>query len=175
MRNGGTPSQEWILSACKFHTFVYHVTMPAVVQYLSAGATSIRIWMVCTPFSHPLTWIVPRGLSNEMVFWVHWLSLCFFIPLPCLRKHKLHRVHWHIHVATFTISHTYLHWMIYWKPSGPPTDDDLHTWTPSLQTMSWCDLIPTLLSNISFVHGKEYAYLTNKSPIFSPLSVLYIT
>lgn len=68
----------------------------------------------------------------------------------------------------------YLHWMIYWKPSGPPTDDELHIWTPSLQTMSWFDLIPTLLSNISFVHGKEYAYLTNKSPIFSPF-LFYIS
>lgn len=104
-----------------------------------------------------------------------WDGLLSALGLPLLlhlsallRKHKLHCVHWHIHAAIFTISHTYLHWMIDWKPSGPPPDDGLHIWTPSLQTMSWCDLIPTLLSNISFVYGKEYAYLTNKSPIFFP-------
>lgn len=175
MRNGGTPSQEWILSACKFHTFVYHVAMPAVVQYLSAGATSIRIWMVCTPFSHPLTWIVPRGLSTEMVFWVHWLSHSFFISLPC-KGSTNYTVF--IDIFMWQLSQFPTHICIEWSIENLAGHPQMMTYIFEHLASKQCHDVtwsPTLLSNISFVHGKEYAYLTNKLPIFSPLSVLYIT
>lgn len=130
----------------------------------------------CAHHSH-IHWLGSSPGGSAM----RWSSECTGSPLASSSRCPAEQVQITPCLLTYSCSNFYNFrrriciGVIYWKPSIPPIADDLHIWRPSLATMSWCDLIPTLFSNISFVHGIEYAYLTNKSPIFPPLSVLYIT